>query len=99
MFILTLSAALAAVIPYQQAAYVSGRCLRWMTPETQAATERDMLKIDPNLLLLYAEGLKDEVRDPTPFAVCDAAIRDVNSRITKPPQRNRPRFGRDTGKQ
>lgn len=98
MFTLVLGAALTVITPYQQAAYISGRCLRWMTPETQAATERDMLRIDGDLYLLYAEGMRDEVRDPTPLAVCKAAIADVNARIISPPQRNRPRFGRGTGK-
>lgn len=99
MFILALSTALAVITPYQQAAYLSGRCLRWMTPETQAETERDMLRIDGDLYLLYAEGMRDEIRDPTSLKVCKVAIADVNARIRKLPQKNLPRFGRGNGKQ
>ncbi len=95
MFII---AAALALTPFQQVAYVSGRCVRFLSAERQTETEQTLIDTQSDLYLIYLEGIKDETRETTSFEVCKAALDDATKRINSPPQKSQPQFGRDTGK-
>jgi hypothetical protein len=89
MILAAILAASAVITPYQEAAYVAGRCRPWMTTFVQAETEKSMDGIGGDLREWYAQGIKDTLREPLSAETCERAMANARKRIDE--QRNTAR--------